>query len=117
MVAMACGFVSNLSLYWVNDPYLFTFCRFLSGAFAHACVVVSYVYIMEVMGPKARTYLGCQHLQFFELGIALLSVIAYYQRDWHDMQLVMSLLAIPFFAIYFFLPSSPRWAGFNYYFY
>lgn len=109
MVAMCCGFVTNLCLYFVNDPYLFTFFRFLSGGFAHACVVVSYVYIMEVLGPKARTYLGCQHLQFFELGIGLLSVIAYYKRDWHDMQLVISLFALPFVVIYYFLPPSPRW--------
>ena len=112
MVAMCCGFVTNLCLYFVNDPYLFTFFRFLSGGFAHACVVVSYVYIMEVLGPKARTYLGCQHLQFFELGIGLLSVIAYYKRDWHDMQLVISLFALPFVVIYYFLPPSPRWVRF-----
>lgn len=109
MVAMVCGFVTNLVLVWIHDPYLFTFFRFLSGLFAHACVVVSYVYIMEVLGPKARTYLGCQHLQFFELGIALLSVIGYYNRDWHNMQLYMALFSIPFFVLYFFIPTSPRW--------
>ena len=58
---------------------------------------------------KARTYLGCQHLQFFELGVAILSLIGYYFRDWHDMQVCIALMAVPFFVLYFFIPNSPRW--------
>merc|ERR1711990_128285 len=81
----------------------------LSGGFAHACVIVSYVYVMEFLGPLGRTWLGCQHLQFFAVGYISLSLIAYYARDWHYMQLIISLCCVPFFAIYFFLPPSPRW--------
>ena len=36
----------------------FSFLRFCAGAVAHGCVVVSYVYVMEILGPKARTFLG-----------------------------------------------------------
>jgi len=45
LVAMVCGFFSNLALFFINDPYSFTFVRFLSGGFAHACVIVRQRYI------------------------------------------------------------------------
>ena len=120
LVAMLCGFISNLALYFVNDPITFTAVRFLSGGFAHACVIVSYVYVMEFLGPqgkvplkifwqdgqikltssgrwrakcklvKGRTWLGCQHLQLFAIGYISLSLISYYARDWHNMQLIIS---------------------------
>jgi len=109
LVAMLCGFISNLALYFVNDPITFTAIRFLSGGFAHACVIVSYVYIMEFLGPQGRTWLGCQHLQLFAIGYISLSLISYYARDWHNMQLIISLCTLPFFLIYFFLPTSARW--------
>ena len=54
LVAMLCGFISNLALYFVNDPITFTAVRFLSGGFAHACVIVSYVYVMEFLGPQGK---------------------------------------------------------------
>ena len=54
LVAMLCGFISNLTLYFVNDPITFTALRFLSGGFAHACVIVSYVYVMEFLGPQGN---------------------------------------------------------------
>ena len=61
LVAMLCGFISNLALYFVNDPITFTAVRFLSGGFAHACVIVSYVYVMEFLGPQGK---GFKNKQF-----------------------------------------------------
>ena len=52
--------------------------------------IQSYVYVMEFLGPLGRTWLGCQHLQFFAVGYISLSLIAYYARDWHYMQLIIS---------------------------
>ena len=39
---------------------------------------------------KGRTWLGCQHLQLFAIGYISLSLISYYARDWHNMQLIIS---------------------------
>ena len=68
----------------------FTVMRFFAGAFGHAAVIVSYVYVMEFLGPKGRTWLGCQHLQSFALGYISLSLIGYFLRDWHHMQLAIT---------------------------
>ncbi|CAG5103766.1 Oidioi.mRNA.OKI2018_I69.chr1.g926.t1.cds [Oikopleura dioica] len=109
MLAHSLCLVTNLLLYWADGPVSFTLMRFLAGAFAHACVVVSYVYCIEQVGPKWRTFLGCQHLQLFELGIVVLSIIGYYNRNWHDVQIGLVLVGLPFLPLYFYLPSSYKW--------
>ena len=77
---------------WVlaNDPTSFTILRFFAGAFGHASVIVSYVYVMEFLGPRGRSWLGCQHLQMFAAGYISLSLIGYIWRDWHYMQLAIT---------------------------
>ena len=73
-----------------NDPTSFTILRFFAGAFGHASVIVSYVYVMEFLGPRGRSWLGCQHLQMFAAGYISLSLIGYIWRDWHYMQLAIT---------------------------
>lgn len=109
MLAHSLCLITNLMLYWTDGPVSFTLMRFLAGAFAHACVVVSYVYCIEQVGPNWRTFLGCQHLQLFEFGIIVLSIIGYYNRNWHDVQIGLVLVGLPFMPLYFFLPSSYKW--------
>ena len=109
ILAFALELITNLLLYFSSDPISFTILRFFAGAFAHACVVVSYVYVIEQIGPSWRTFIGSQHLQFFELGIVVLSIIGYYNRDWHDVQLAFLWLGIPFLPMFFALPKSTRW--------
>ena len=54
MLAHSLCLTTNLLLYWADGPVSFTLMRFLAGAFAHACVVVSYVYCIEQVGPNWR---------------------------------------------------------------
>lgn len=109
LLAFTFGLVTNFFLYFVSDPIGFTILRFFAGAFAHACVVISYVYVIEQIGPSWRTFIGSQHLQFFELGIVVLSIIGFYNRDWHDVQLAFFWLGLPFLPMFFALPKSTRW--------
>ena len=45
----------------------------------------------------------------FTLGFMSLSLVGYYARDWHTMQLVIACATLPAFAIHFILPTSNRW--------
>ena len=66
MLVSAClTFIGNLSLYWINNAWAYTFIRMLCGGFAHGGVIVSYVYIMEFMGPNARSWMACNYLTVF----------------------------------------------------
>ena len=103
------SFIGNLSLYWVDNEWAYTFIRLACGAFAHGGVICCYVYIQEFMGPKWRSWIACQYLSLFSLGFMSLSLIGYYARDWHLMQVVIACLALPILAFHFLLPTSHRW--------
>ena len=62
-----------------------------AGAFAHGGVVVGYVWIMEFVGPNSRSWVGAHYLSLFSIGFAFLSLVGYFARDWHDMQIWESL--------------------------
>lgn len=83
--------------------------RFLVGATAHGSVVVAYVYLMEFVGPKSRSWAGAHFLILFSIGYGSLSLIGYWARDWHNMQLLLALSCAPFFVLYFLSPPSYRW--------
>ncbi|CAL1535389.1 unnamed protein product [Lymnaea stagnalis] len=42
-------------------------------------------------------------------GIFLLLPIAYFIRDWRNIQLVLCLCTIPMFSLWWLIPESPRW--------
>ena len=70
-----------------------------AGAFAHGGVVVGYVWIMEFVGPNSRSWVGAHYLSIFSIGFAFLSLVGYFARDWHDMQIWESL-QLKFFVIF-----------------
>ena len=52
--------VGNLALYWVNNPWTYTLIRWFCGVFAHGGMIVGYVFVMEFIGPDARSWVGSQ---------------------------------------------------------
>ena len=71
-----------------------------AGAFAHGGVVVGYVWIMEFVGPNSRSWVGAHYLSLFSIGFAFLSLVGYFARDWHDMQIWESLQPKFFFECF-----------------
>ena len=87
---------------------LYLCCRFLL-AFAITCSINAYVLIMEITGTKYRQLAGTGIQCFFAFGQITLSVLAYYIREWRNLQLAMTLLSVPVILIYFVVPESPRY--------
>ena len=106
---MVCSVGVNVGLVFVNNSIVYTVLRLLAGAFAHGGVVVGYVYLMEFVGPKSRSWAGAHYLSAFSIGFGSLSLIGYYARDWHDMQIWIAVSCAPFFILYFLCPVSHRW--------
>ena len=61
--------------------YVFTFFRVLASAFGTGIVFGS-VMCLEIIGTSYRSYFGLVSHIFFSLGFPILSVMAYYVRDW-----------------------------------
>lgn len=80
------------------------FCGFASVSFGS----VSFCWMVELIGGRAKTICACcPHLNFAVSGL-LVALIAYLIPDWRNMQLVFSLPLLGILSLYFVLPESPR---------
>jgi len=67
------------------------------------------VLVTEICGPKYRTYFGILTQFPFGCGAALLPVIAYFIRQWQNLQLAISVPCVLLGIFYWTIPESPRW--------
>ncbi|XP_068990501.1 organic cation transporter protein-like [Neodiprion pinetum] len=74
------------------------------GAFESAYSIVS-----EISPPKLRSTFGVLYNQSYPAGILGVSLIAYYVRDWRNLQLCVSLPALFLVFHVWLIPESPRW--------
>ncbi|XP_035713355.1 solute carrier family 22 member 21 isoform X2 [Folsomia candida] len=88
--------------------YLYIVARFICGMGYSGYASLSMTYAMEFLTPKWRSV--CVSFGPFGEGIMLLGVIGYYFQDsWRTIYLVTAIPYFAIFAIFPFLPESPRW--------
>ncbi|KAF9799070.1 hypothetical protein SFRURICE_008580, partial [Spodoptera frugiperda] len=90
--------------YWI-----FNGLRFFIGMASGGAMIISLVFIIEIVGPQHREAAGSLAIMPDGLAQALLSVFAYFAVDW---RMFLMEYAITSFFIYVFiicLPESPRW--------
>jgi hypothetical protein len=78
----------------------------ISGFFSISAGTGTFVYTMEVIGPKYRTWFGCMTQGIFAIGYALLSLVGYLLKDWQDQMIVLTLAPVFVIPIFFYLPYS-----------
>jgi hypothetical protein len=81
----------------------------ISGFFSISAGTGTFVYTMEVIGPKYRTWFGCITQGIFAIGYALLSLVGYLLKDWQDQMIVLTLAPVFVIPIFFYLPYSTPW--------
>lgn len=64
---------------------------------------------MEITGVKWREVISIFYQIPFNLGHLTLPGFAYFIRDWHYLQLALSLPSIILISYYWLVPESPRW--------
>nr|XP_021181713.2 organic cation transporter protein isoform X1 [Helicoverpa armigera] len=92
-------------------PYLWLFmiCRFLIGVTLGGTMLCCYILLIELCGKSFRPYLsGLQEMPFL-LAYFTLPIIAYFVRDWRQLQLVTSVPWVIVIVYYWLIPESPRW--------
>ena len=82
--------------------------RMMAGAFAIGGGTTGFVYIMEIIGTKWRTWFGVDSQMMFSVGYISLSFVGYFCKDWRLQMIVIACIPAVFFLFYFFLPSSAR---------
>ncbi|XP_037794722.1 organic cation transporter protein-like isoform X2 [Penaeus monodon] len=101
--------VSSVAVTFVSHYELFITLRFFVAAFGSGLFLPNFVLLMEVVGPEARTIMGMMYQAFFSVGFMLLPAIAYFVREWRQLELCISVPTVVLLLYYWLLPESPRW--------
>ncbi|MFV8268651.1 sugar porter family MFS transporter [Flavobacterium sp. GT2N3] len=107
--------VSALGSAFAQDPYTFSFFRFIGGIGVGASSVAAPIYISEISTPKNRGKLGT----LFQFNIVFGILIAFFsnylfegvggENDWRWMIGIVALPAFIYSLIIIQIPDSPRW--------
>jgi len=100
-----CGVGAAMS----SNFLMFTIFQFFTAMGQVGVFQTVYVLGIEVVGKSKRVFCGIVIEYFFVAGEILLGLVAWYFKDWRQIQLVCILPGILFFSYYFILPQSIRW--------
>lgn len=98
-----------------NDPYVFSFFRFMGGVGIGVSSVVAPIYISEISTPKTRGRLGALYQFNIVFGILIAFLSNYFLQgvggadDWRWMLGVLAIPAVIYTALVFGISESPRW--------
>ncbi len=107
--------VSAIGSAVAQDPYTFSFFRFLGGLGIGVSSVAAPTYISEISTPKTRGQLVAMYQFNIVFGILIAFLSNYFlqgvggQNDWRWMLGVMAIPSLLYTVLVLAIPESPRW--------
>lgn len=107
--------VSAIGSAVAQDPYTFSFFRFIGGVGIGVSSVAAPTYISEISTPKTRGRLGAMYQFNIVFGILIAFLSNYFLKgvggdnDWRWMLGVMAIPSLIYTLMVFSIPESPRW--------
>jgi len=107
--------ISAIGSALANNPYIFSFFRFIGGIGIGVSSVVAPTYISEISTPKTRGKLGALYQFNIVFGILIAFLSNYFlqgvggENDWRWMLGILVLPSLIFTVMVFGIPESPRW--------
>jgi len=98
-----------------QDPYIFSFFRFIGGVGIGVSSVAAPTYISEISTPKTRGRLGAMYQFNIVFGILIAYLSNYFLQgvgggnDWRWMLGVMAIPSLIYTFLVISIPESPRW--------
>ncbi|GFR86718.1 organic cation transporter protein [Elysia marginata] len=89
--------------------WLFLVSRFVQGLSGSGVFSVSFVYVMEMVGPNYRMFAGIFIEIFWCAGLFALVGAAYWIRYWKYLVAAMTSPCLLFLLYIWIIPESPRW--------
>ncbi|XP_078488593.1 organic cation transporter-like protein [Ciona intestinalis] len=89
--------------------YVFYLLQFLTGGVCMGTIMSSVVYAIEIAKEEHRLIAGLFCNILFGAGCALFSVVAYFIRDWRNIEFAVALIFVPCIIDVFIMVESPRW--------
>lgn len=107
--------ISAIGSALANNPYIFSFFRFIGGIGIGVSSVVAPTYISEISTPKTRGKLGALYQFNIVFGILIAFLSNYFlqgvggENDWRWMLGILVIPSLIFTVMVFGIPESPRW--------
>ncbi|XP_022095015.1 organic cation transporter protein-like [Acanthaster planci] len=101
--------VSSTVTSFVPNFTSFVAMRFITAACSYGTVLMTYVLVSEIVGPKKRVVANTILFFSFSTGYVLLTLLAFLLREWRHLHLAISLPFILCLLLVFVIPESPRW--------
>ncbi|XP_012293903.2 solute carrier family 22 member 16 [Aotus nancymaae] len=102
-------FLFGIAAAFAADYYTFMATRFFLAMVASGYLVVGFVYVMEFIGMKYRTWASVHMHTFFAVGTLLVALTGYLVRTWWLYQIILSTVTVPFILCCWVLPETPFW--------
>ncbi|KAF9414744.1 hypothetical protein HW555_007440 [Spodoptera exigua] len=105
--------ISTLIVFGLAQPFspnylVFTILRFLTGLATSGTMVVSFVMVMEAVGPRYREVTGCLFQIPFIIGHMSIPLFAYYFRSWNTYLLALGIPPLIYLGYFFVLNENNR---------
>ena len=92
--------VTGFSSAFVHSIPLFAVLRFMVGFGLTGVMLSHYIYLLELVGPKARTAAGNMPYFYYNGFQMLFVLIAYFERDWRNLLMIVTLPAVLLFPFW-----------------
>ncbi|XP_044001621.1 organic cation transporter protein-like [Aphidius gifuensis] len=109
LVSLIIQLIAGMAIVFSPNYITYVILRLIVGISLGGIFTTTYVMALEMVGPTKRRITGiCYHL-FWTTGYVLVGVLAYFFRNWRNLQLAMNLPLIFFLIYWWFMPESTRW--------
>ncbi|XP_070568129.1 organic cation transporter protein-like [Ptychodera flava] len=88
---------------------MFAVCNCLLFAVVYSIYLAGFVLVTEHVGPSKRPLAGNLVAVFYSVGYILISVFAYFIREWWKLQLAITIPNAIFLIYWCLIDESPRW--------
>jgi len=109
LVAIVVQIASTIITAFSVNYMMFVFFRFLIAFSVSGVFECGFVLVTEICGLKFRMPFGILTQFPFGIGAALMPLIAYFVREWSQLQLCISIPCVLLCSYYWMVPESPRW--------
>ncbi|KAM4547365.1 organic cation/carnitine transporter 2-like [Fundulus diaphanus] len=102
--------VTTLIQVFSSNWIMFVILYFLLGVEQISNYLVAFVLGTEILGSWVRTLFSTAGVSlFFAVGYMLLPLLAFFMRDWRQLQVGFMLTGCVSLPLFWFIPESPRW--------
>ncbi|KAH9505609.1 hypothetical protein Btru_056021 [Bulinus truncatus] len=109
MNSLTIHLLASVLISWSVNIYMLGTLYLLNGLAMAAAYCAAFTLGMELIGPKWRHVTGVSATMFWSVGMLWLCLLAFFLRDWQQLQLAASCPIILFAAFFCVVPESARW--------